>query len=346
MNARHSRGRGYSLIELMISIVLSLMILAGLVTLFESNNRERNDIQRANQQTQNAQYALEVIGDDLQNSGYLASFNPSALPAPTADPDICASDVASLNAALSVPVQGYDDYAGAPTLSCLPSDVKAGTDILVIRRTSTCAVGDANCNPQTIGEAYFQASGCDSAGELGSGNVNQYYVLDTDATKFTLHANDCTTVAALYQYEVHIYFIATEDKTGDGIPTLKRVDLDIKKGPNNGFTNPIPIAEGIEQLQIDYGIDSPSPTGSPAAFTPNPYAYNGCAGVSCLPNWQNTVVAQVYVLARNLTPTPGHADGKTYTLGNFVVNPTGDSYMRHVYQAEYRLNNIAGRNTP
>lgn len=344
---------GYSIIELMVSIVISLVLLAGLVTLFANNSRARDEIERANQQTSNGQYALEVIGDDLRAAGYFGTLDPTGLATPGADPDPCATDVASLNAAMAVPVQGYYAYAGAPSLSCLPTDYKPGSDILVIRRAAACAVGDANCPAQVGGGAYFQSSGCNNATELGSGNIDTYYVLDTNTAKFTLHKNDCTTVAPLYAYEVHIYFVTTENKAGDGIPTLKRVDLDLANG---GFSAPIPIAEGIEYLKIDYGLDTSSPTtGSPAAFTPDPYAYNGCAGVTCLTYWQNTVAAQVYVLARNTTQTVGYtatAPQKTFYLGTDTggnpqsYGPYADGYKRHVYQAEFRLNNIAGRNTP
>lgn len=352
---RSARDRGYSIIELMISIVISLMILAGLVILFANNGRERDEIQRANQQTENGQYALEVIGNDLREAGYFGSLNPSGLSTPSADPDPCATAVASLNAAMPVAVQGYYDYTGSPSLSCLPADYKPDSDILVIRRARACAVNiaDPNCPTQVSGDAYFQASGCNDASELGSGNIDTYYVIDTHSAKFTLHNHDCTTIAPLYQYEVHIYYVATEDKAGDGIPTLKRLDLDLADG---GFAGPIAIAEGIEYLKIDYGLDGSPTTGSPAVFTSNPYAYSGCSGVTCLTYWENTVAAQVYVLARNTTRTPGYtatsAPPKTFYLG---TDPSGnpqsfgpytDGYKRHVYEAEFRLNNIAGRNTP
>lgn len=342
----------------MISILIGLMILAGLVTLFANNSRERDEIQRANQQTENGQYALQIIGGDLHEAGYLGSFDPAGLSTPTIDPDPCATDVASLNAALPIAVQGFDNVSSAnPPLSCI-SDVKDGTDILVIRRAGTCPVnqGDPSCPPQVTGGAYFQASGCNSASELGSGSINTYYVLDTDSTQFTLHQHDCSTAAPLYAYEVHVYFVSNDDKPNDHIPTLKRVDLDLANG---GFTSPITVAEGIDDVQVDYGIDNTAtPTGSPAVYTANPYSFcagsqcTPCAGATCLPYWRNIVSAEVYVLARNTTPTPGYTDTKTYTLGTDAAGnpqtyvPVHLNYKRHVYRATFRLINISGRNVP
>ena len=219
-----ARSRGYTIIELMVAITIGLIILAALVTLFAGNSRERGEIERANQQTENGRYALEVIGDDLRDAGYLATFNPGTvvgpnpqLTIPTAPPNACATDVATLNSAMVLAVQGYDNGNNAP--ACV-ADLRAGTDILVVRRASTCSVGTANCDPQVPGGAYLQAAGCNT--QLTNQN---YYVLDTNVANLTLLDKTCFNPAPLYQYRTHIYFIANNDQPGDGIPTLKRAEL-------------------------------------------------------------------------------------------------------------------------
>src|SRR5258708_6514528 len=175
---------GYTIIELMIAITISLIILASLVSIFANNSRTRAEIERANQQTENGRYALQLITDDLHNAGYFAEFNPALLPTPLTKPDPCDVSVAGLNGAIPIAVQGYDNGAGAP--ACLV-DVRAGTDILVVRHASTCAVGSAGCDPNLANDAYFQASDCNNIAELASGNVATYYVLDTNPASFTLH---------------------------------------------------------------------------------------------------------------------------------------------------------------
>ena len=332
---------GYTIIELMISVTIGLIILAGLVSIFANNSRTRGEIERANQQTENGRYALQLITDDLHNAGYLAEFNPTPLATPAAKPDPCDTTVAVLNGALPLAVQGYDDGATVPT--CL-SDVRAGTDILVVRHASTCAVGSAGCDANVVNDVYFQTSGCNSATELASGNVATYYVLDTNAASFTRHKKDCLTVANVYQYRTHIYFVANNDQANDGIPTLKRAEL------GNAAFNIVPLVEGIENLQIEYGLDTAT-VGSPAAYTADPDSYVPCAAspTNC---WRNTVAAKINVLARNTTTTPGYVDNKAYTLGlNFngtanVVGPFNDAYKRHAYESAVKLNNPAGRNTP
>ena len=341
-NTRNSHG--YSIIELMVAIALGLLILAGLTTIFVSNSRARSEIERASQQTDNGLYALRLLTDGLHNAGYLAEFDPRPLTTPATKPDPCATVLTTLNTALPLAVQGYDNGANAPT--CL-SDVKTGSDILVVRHASTCAVGDANCNALIAGAPYFQASKCSSATELSSAIIANYYALDTNTVNLTRHQNDCVALAAFHQYRTYIYFVANNDKSGDGIPTLKRAELSA-----SGFSI-VPLVEGIEKLQLEYGIDTSVPTsGAPAVFTADPDSYSGCIGATCMGYWRNTVAAKIYLLVRNTTTTSGYTDGKTYSLGRNAdgtpntIGPFNDQYKRHLYQSTVRLNNTAGRNTP
>ena len=341
---RRRRLAGYSIVELMVAITVGLIILAGLVTLFANNSRARAEIDRANQQTENGRYALQMIADELHNAGYLVSFDPTVLTTPATKPNPCDASVSGLIAAAPVAVQGYDNGANPPT--CI-SDLRTGTDILVVRRAGSCAVGVTGCDSYVSGDAYFQASGCNNSTELGSGNSATYFVLDTNTAKLTEHLKDCVTVAGWYQYRTEIYFVANDDKSGDGIPTLKRAEL-----AAGAFTI-VPLVEGVENMQIEYGLDTSVPTtGEPAVFTANPDIYNSCAPAVCVGYWRNAVAARVNLLTRSTTTTPGYADTKVYTLGlkadgtANTFGPLGDGYKRHLYSAEIRLNNPAGRNMP
>ena len=359
--ANAAQELGYTLIELMVSITIGLLLLAGLATLFANNSRTRNEIERANQQTENGRYALQILTDDLHNAGYFAEFNPGTVAStdpqlateiPATVPDPCATDFASLNSGVAMPVQGVYQAGGGTIPSCLPADVKAGTDILVVRRASTCAVGAAGCDAYVAGAFYFQASTCPT--ELASAND---FVLDSNTANLTLHqpsiAGGCPTVAPWHQYRVSIYFVANNDNVGDGIPTLKKAQLGA-----GGFTI-VPLVDGIENLQIEYGLDglntSNPTTGSPQAYTADPTNFAGCAPAACtaVGNWRNTVATKIHLLARNTTTTPGYTDNKTYTLGfrsdgvtPYTVGHFGDGYKRHLFESVVRLNNIAGRNSP
>jgi type IV pilus assembly protein PilW len=179
---------------------------------------------------------------------------------------------------------------------------------------------------------------------------------NTSASVMNRHQNDCASLAPLHQYRTHIYFISTSDKDGDGIPTLKRKEL------GAGGFSVVPLVEGIDDLQIEYGIDNPNaPTGAPMVFTSNPDGYNACLAVTsnitpapvnpkCTTYWRNIVAVKVYVLARNISKTIGYSSDKTYTLGlksngnAYVVGSFSDGFKRHAYQTTIRINNVALRN--
>jgi len=333
---------GFSLIELMVALTVGLILMAGLTSIFVNNSRTRDYIERANQQLENGSYSMKVIMNDISNAGYFAEFNPSQLVAPTTLPDVCDTTLANLDASVPIHIQGYDDGAGMPT--CI-SDVRASTDVLAIRRVSTCVAGSANCDAVTAGDPYFQASLCGGATELGSTNPNTYFSLDTVIANLTRHKRDCTTLADLHRYETHIYFIANNDEPGDGIPTLKLAEL------SNGAFTISAIAEGIENMQLDYGLDTNS-DGVPDIYTADPSTYAGCSSTTtptCVGNWQNSMAVKVHILSRSITPGPVASDTKTYTLGlnaagaDIVVGPFNDQYRRHAFESYIKIYNAAGR---
>lgn len=326
---------GLSLVELMIAIALGLLILAGLTTIFVNSSRARDEVEKANQQIENGRYAMQVLSEDLRLSGFLGEFDISAaaIATPTSKPDACATVLADLKAAMPLHIQGYDDGADAPT--CL-SDLKANTDIIVIRRASTCVAGSTDCAAVTTGAPYFQASLCMNATELLAASSASYYRLDTNTANLDRHKRDCTTVADLRRYITRIYYIANNDVGSDGIPTLKRAELGA-----GGFSI-VPIAEGVENLQLDYGIDTNN-DGQPDVYSSDPDTYNSCAGVVCVDNWRNVMAVKINLLARNTQKSAGFSDSKTYTLGATTVGPFNDSYKRHAYVGSVRLTNPAGR---
>ena len=342
VNKRRVSECGFSLIELMVAITIGLIILAGLTTILVNNSRSRDEIERANQQIDNGSYAMKVITDDLANAGYFGEFDPTVLTPTAALPNVCDTAISNLKAALPVTLQGSDDGANLPT--CI-SDVKAGTDVLVVRRVSTCVAGSANCDPLVAGEPYFQASLCGGSTELGSTNPNSYYALDTVTTNLSLHQRDCTTLADLRRYETHIYFIANNDNPADGIPTLKLAEL------SGGAFTTTSIVQGIENMQLEYGLDANN-DGVPDLYTTDPNSYGGCSATTtptCVGNWQNAVAVKVHLLARAITKSAISPQNKTYILGldfsgaNNVVGPFNDQYKRHVFESSVKLYNSAGR---
>jgi type IV pilus assembly protein PilW len=355
-NRINSKEGGFSLAELMIAVTIGLLILAGLSGVFSTTSKSRGEVERANRQIENGRYAVQLLTDDLKLAGYFGELNAGLLTAPAVMPDPCQTSVADLRAAMALHVQGYDNGDAVP--SCL-SDVRSGTDIMVVRRASTCIAGTADCDAASVGRPYFQASLCRPAAgtvppELSSNSVLDHFAIDTTPASLGLHQRNCTDTAVIRRFVTHIYFVANNNTPSDGIPTLKRAEL----GGNEGSSDfkIVPLVEGIEDLQFEYGIDTDAAGdpngGSPNAYTADPGSFNACVAAACVTNWHSVVSTKVHVLARNTEKTTGYTDAKTYTLGlnalgaDHTLGPFNDAYKRHVYQSSVRLNNPAGRREP
>jgi len=338
---RQSYSSGFSLVELMVAVTIGLLLMVGLATIFVDNSRARNELERATRQNENGRYVLQVLSNDLRMAGYLGEFDPTVLPLPTTLPDPCQTALAELKTQLPLQVQGYDDITSSP-LNCL-SDVRNGTDVLVVRRVSSCATGDTDCDPMVAGMPYFQAALCDKFNELGSSDASNHYALETNSMQLNRHQRDCVTLAKTRRYMVEIYFIAANGGRPESIPSLNRAEL----GPN-GFSI-VPLVDGIDNMQIEYGIDTNN-DGSPDLYSANPGAFNSCQGTPCeITNWSNVVATKLHVLARTTEKSAEYIDTKTYFLGNkadgspYSIGPLNDGFKRHAYQSTVRLLNPAGR---
>jgi len=342
--ARIAFQLGLSLIELMISITIGLLILVALSSLFINQSRARIELDKSNRMIDNGSYALQLLSDDLRVAGYYGEFVPvsgaSPVPVmPAALPDPCSTNPVIMAASLQLAVQGVDaTTTTTPTFSPLCQAIasansitlKPGSDIVVVRRTSTARpVVQTAAVP---GVHYLQASLCqfDSVP----------FKIDITPANFTLRKLHCTSTSTNYadlrQFMVDIYFVSKDDKVtggvGDKIPTLKRIELD----PNTNQFVVTPLVEGIEYMQIDYGLDT-SGDGIVDSYVADPVSPT---------NWSNVVAVQMHLLARNTESTKGYTDNKTYDLGlagSVTPNGSDKSYKRHAYNQYIRVVNVAGR---
>lgn len=338
--SRHSMA-GISIVELMIAMVLGLLVLAGLASIFAGSSAARAEMERSARQIENGRFAMELIGEDLRMAGFYGEFNVATLPVPGALPDPCSTNVADWQAAMPVSIQGYDNGAGFPSL-CLPGNVKSGTDMLVVRRAATCEASTPNCEPLVGNAPYIQVSKCSDS--TPPENVATPFVLGLQGSApFSLRLRDCVSRAGLRRYHVRVYYISTDNGDGVAVPTLKRLET-------NGLVwTESPLVEGIEELNIEYGIDWDG-DGNPNDYTTDPTNYTaaGCASCNAPNNWFNVVTARVNLLARNIDPSPNYVDTKRYVLGydaggsEITVSP-GGPYRRHAYNGVVRVVNVGQR---
>ena len=338
MSARFVHARGFSLIELMIALVIAGIVLLGLAAYFVSSSRNFSETERVARQIENGRYAAALLSEEVRHAGFYGEVGNvvnlpvgSGIALPASLPNPCDTVIASVKAALSLPIQGVDN--DKPT--CL-TDYVTGTDVLVVRRSNTETVAYNSAGPAAGNGYYTQVALCATAPIL----------FQIAQSGFTLQDKDCATIVPVRQYHVYIYYIgscsiatgangfcANSDKA---LPTLKRAELSA-----GGTIKTSPIVEGIENLQIEYGLDTNN-DGAPESYTANP---------TNVTQWSQVVSMRLHILARNADATPGFTDTKTDTLG-FKADGTannvtpGGSYRRHNYTELVRVQNPSQRLEP
>ncbi|WP_280284823.1 PilW family protein [Pseudomonas sp. BN415] len=303
------RQSGFSLVEMMVALTVSVVLLLGVSNVIISSSQSYSELTRNSQQLENGRYALQVLRDDIRHAGFYGEF--SNLKVPASMPNSCTLSVTALEDAMGAPVQGYAAAGSAP-ISCLPGYV--GGDVLVIRRSSTQVTAAASLNAS---DYYIQT------------RSNEVLVGGGDADEFTLKKKDGTTAADIRKYVVHIYYLRGCSNcagAGDGVPSLWRREL------KDGALISTPVAEGIENLQLRYGLDD-NDDGTPDRYIALP---------NSMAEWESVVAVEVNLLARSAEATAGFTDTKSYVLGDVNVTP-GGSFKRHAFNAVVRAMNLSSR---
>jgi len=374
--ARSATQSGFSLVELMVSIVIGLIILAAMVALFVNSSGANRELARANSLVENGRLAIELLESDVVHAGFWGSYTPNfddqtfedpPTDAPSAVPNPCLAYATPwtpqhrLNL-LHVPVNVYDSNAFC---AGIVADKQAATDVLVVRHAELCEAGSGgNCEGDVAGNVYFQSSRCVD-------DTDRYRFGVAGDTTFDLRQLNCTDDTEKRKFVSNIYFIRDYAVTpGDGIPTLVRSSFNFVGGvPAQQAA--VALVEGIQGFRVELGVDNrsePYPgedTGTPVDYSvavdwldpdTRTTATNRGDGspdgafITCttadpcsLDELTNVTAVKIYVLVRSREEAPNYTDTKTYQVGTSVMGPYNDGFKRHVYVSTLRLPNVAGR---
>ena len=335
-----SAQQGFSLVELMVSIVIGSIILVAIMYMFagsKSSYRSQIDLSAIQE---NGRYAIHSLTNDLHLAGYWGltydsiKIDPQSIP----NSNVSGNCLANTGSGNWVDVTQYifgsetNPYAS----DCIPaSEYMAGTDILVVRGVES---GPDLSGPATP-VAISLPSGLDNTllvvSELDEGSLNTGSSLNgttPDASPYSVH-----------KMLTNVYYIRpcsdrgtnsvcdANDDNGNPIPTLVRLSL--VTGPAMQAT---PLVEGIESMQFTYGVDTDSPPDGNA----DRYVAAGTLNTGAtIPNWRQVVSVRLDLLVRSLQQEGGYNNDLTYTIGNVTFGPANDMYRRKVYSSTVHLRN-------
>jgi type IV pilus assembly protein PilW len=294
--------RGFTLVELMISVTLGLLIVIALVAVYLNISRTNTEMSKTNGLIENGRFSIDLLEEDISHAGFWGGYVPkfddttytAAAPgdAPTDyaatlpnPPDPClayanwAGTAGYAIALTGIPVQAYDASPSSNCSTLLGTDIaaskQANTDVLVVRHADNCLPGVGSCDADTLANAvpkvYFQASFC----AVETENTPPYrFVLSNTPADFTLKKRGCTgtppgtvgTAAERRKYVSNMYFVRNYAvNAGDGIPTLMRSTFGIKAdGTAPAYETPASVVEGVQGFAVEIGIDAVARCGGAA----------------------------------------------------------------------------------
>ncbi|TFZ02134.1 hypothetical protein EZ313_12690 [Ramlibacter henchirensis] len=341
------RARGLSLVELLVSISLGLVVLTALVALYGNVTRTNNEMTKTNQLIENGRFAMQLLQEDVAQAGF---WGPLDVIEPTAVPDPCvayadwpadaAARAAYRDNLLSIPVHAYSDGTALAGCGASLANVIAQSDVLIVRRASSCISG-VGCDGGTDTGPHLQISSCRTAAPPEPAYVVESKAeLDARLGAGThIRTKNCATETGRRKMLVNVYYVAN---SAAGVPTLYRVRL-----VNGSFQQPEPMVDGIQAFKVELGVDDLGSNGLPIGAT-NPGDGNADRYVACAPACDlavlgNVVSMKLHLLARNIEPTAGHTDDKAYTVGPLAIAAANDNYKRHVFTTTVRVVNPSSR---
>lgn len=314
-NIRHRPELGFSLIEMMISIVIGLMIVAALVGVLVSNSASTKTNDRTAELQSNGRYALDHLRRELRHADYRGytwmAPNASALTISNECLGTGATAGSFVNN-LSQGTWGTND-SNPYAANCLSSGYRRG-DVLVVRRVADTAL----VSPTALvsGEIYFRSTfikgemfqaGAGAIAGTGAPNNTDGSVFGDPLADFLVHE--------------YVYYIGN-DAT---VPALRRLTL------RGGTMADEMVVSGIEQMQVQYGL---------TPVTSNTTQFYNADQIASATAWEDVSSVRIWLLARNTKPENGYTNTNTYAMGDVTYDPVDDGFRRQLFTTVVQLRNF------
>lgn len=325
---RQRRQQGFTLVELMVAMSLGLMLSWLVVDVYINSSRSQAVLLRNQQLNESGRYLAELLRREISAAGFYGYT--AAVPSAQTEPEpLCQLlDSAPASQQLSYPLLGVDNATASLTCSdqrnsATASDLSSctaqsdltltaatGSDLLLLRRVAFTpslaeATGSRAVNRELDSCQHYLLSAPDGATLVkfvkGDGSSRQL------------------TDGAVWRYLEDIFYTTA---TGQ----FQRVYLD-----QGRFKSSRTIAEGVEDFQLEYGIDSDG-DGIADSWTTAP---QGAA------QWAAVVVVNYYLL---LVAEAARADTAAQTF-NYAGKQrvADDGRMRQLFSGSVRLASPAMR---
>jgi type IV pilus assembly protein PilW len=303
---RHPRppaesARGFSLVELMITMAIGLVLILGAVTIYASGRQNFRTFENIARIQDNGRFALSRLGPDVRLAGYWGrSYEAAFINVPDELSVTCdGADVTAWALALDEGIGAVDDGYDLP---CPPfSAASPATDVLILRHASS--------RPATLQAGTLQVQTARTNGVMFDDGLMPAGFLPAP-------------VSETHDVVVHAYYVDQSSSVGD-LPSLRRQTL--VAGNRIQDQEVIP---GVENLQVQFGIDTDDDGTVDRYVDPDHAALTpGAAGF--VPTAEITAV-RLWLLVRSELRESAYVNDATYTPldGDLAPITPGDSFRR------------------
>lgn len=339
-------ARGFSVIELMVAVAISLLLLSGIVAIFVSSKSSYETNERFSRIQENGRFALDAVMTDVRSSGFVGcARQPNYLSTSlnnqtTLQWNFLAGSVAGFEAT------GTDTWS--PAMDASIAGPLSGSDVLVVRvpvreRVASPLTADMGTSSGTlqvapgsgwtagdIALAYsceaisvFQVTGFTSGGvishDINSGAAPQNA---NNNLSYTYRQH----VTRVVPVETIVYFVAPSTRVADAIDPAPAGTTSLWR--RRGLAAVEELVEGIEQIQIQYGVD-----------TNGDVIVDEYRTADAVSDWNDVISVGVAMLVRSLEEYGTETDARTYTLLDVDVAAPADRRMREVFTATASIRN-------
>ncbi len=310
----HPRQRGFTLVELLVTITLGLLVIAGIGQIY-SAAKHSYDIQSSLARLQDTgRYAVDAITQDVRRAGYwgLTNMRAAAPNGAVAPNGTCATGDTTWGSMVTEGIFGFNDGNG---YACITNRLANSGDILAVRY--------ADPNPATATAAAIAAA------------PQRLYIRTAPAPIQTnlAQGNPAGGAAAIFSDHAviaHAYYVRNFSGSiscAGSVPELVQVSLD-----GNGQPARQGLVLGVERLQFQFGIDI---NGDRSV---NQYV-NANAVAVAVGNWNNVVSVRFWILVRDECPEAGYVNNNTYVMGDVPNFQPNDNYRRQLFTSTVALRN-------
>ncbi|SFD24734.1 PilW family protein [Pseudoalteromonas denitrificans] len=293
------RQRGFTIIELMISMIVSLFILSGVMFTYLSMKITTKATLEIGELQESARLAMDILSQDVQQAGFWGTYYGSTLDSGNiVSPAAPIADCSEGDNNASFPNNPTSNFrylygieaSSSSVLGCISNTV-TNSDVIQIKRLEGNNVNGI------------------------ATNSNRYYLLVDQNSGTIFPGTGAAPVlpqlnSTVWPYNHHVYYIAKQSYNSGTknitVPVLMRKRLTV----NGGLISET-IMEGIENMRFIYGLDSDGDN--------RVDIYKTAIQMAAV-DWEQSLAkilsVQIFLLVRSLEEdSSSDSVSKTYTLG-------------------------------